>query len=55
MKTHISLIAVLVLLGAAVLGMAAPTSVTAQEPIKLTFWNYWDGNNGEAVQALVDR
>ncbi|MEW6580564.1 MAG: ABC transporter substrate-binding protein [Chloroflexota bacterium] len=27
----------------------------AQEPIKLTFWNYWDGKNGEVIQALVDR
>jgi multiple sugar transport system substrate-binding protein len=55
MKTHISLMVVLALISAAVLGMAAPTSIAAQEPIKLTFWNYWDGNNGEAVQALVDR
>ena len=28
---------------------------SAQEPIKLTFWNYWDGKNGETIQALVDR
>ena len=26
-----------------------------REPIKLTFWNYWDGKNGEVMQALVDR
>jgi len=25
------------------------------EPIELTFWNYWDGKNGEVMQALVDR
>jgi len=28
---------------------------SAQEQIKLTFWNYWDGKNGETIQALVDR
>ncbi len=27
----------------------------AQQPIKLTFWNYWDGKNGETIQALVER
>lgn len=30
-------------------------AVSAQEPIQLTFWNYWDGNNGEAIQGLVDQ
>ncbi len=29
--------------------------VSAQEPVKLTFWNYWDGNNGEVIQGLVDQ
>ncbi|MDT8899441.1 ABC transporter substrate-binding protein [Thermanaerothrix sp. 4228-RoL] len=23
-------------------------------PIELTFWNYWDGKNGETIQALID-
>ncbi len=30
-------------------------SVFAQEPVQLTFWNYWDGNNGEAIQSLIDQ
>lgn len=25
----------------------------AAEVIELTFWNYWDGNNGEVMEALV--
>lgn len=29
--------------------------VSAQSPVHLTFWNYWDGNNGEAIQGLVDQ
>lgn len=24
------------------------------DPIKLTFWNYWDGQNGDVMQSLVD-
>ncbi len=32
-----------------------PRPALAQEPIKLTFWNYWDGKNGETIQALVER
>jgi multiple sugar transport system substrate-binding protein len=31
------------------------TPAAAQDPIKITFWNYWDGNNGEAIQQLIDR
>lgn len=34
--------------------IASVPLVQAQEPVRLTFWNYWDGNNGEAIQALVD-
>ncbi|MCC6614066.1 MAG: ABC transporter substrate-binding protein [Anaerolineae bacterium] len=30
-------------------------TVFAQEPVTLTFWNYWDGNNGEVIQSLVDQ
>jgi multiple sugar transport system substrate-binding protein len=26
----------------------------AAEPVTLTFWNYWDGRNGEVMQSLVD-
>jgi multiple sugar transport system substrate-binding protein len=34
----------------------APTALIAQDdPIELTFWNYWDGKNGEVVQSLIDR
>ena len=31
-----------------------PTATTPAEPITLTFWNYWDGKNGEVIQSLVD-
>ena len=27
----------------------------AQEKTKITFWNYWDGENGRAIQKLVDQ
>jgi multiple sugar transport system substrate-binding protein len=27
----------------------------AQEKTKITFWNYWDGDNGKAIQKLVDQ
>lgn len=40
----------------AALGLLLSASfASAQEPIQLTFWNYWDGNNGEAIQSLVDQ
>lgn len=29
-------------------------SEAAAESVTLTFWNYWDGNNGEVMQSLVD-
>lgn len=32
---------------------AAPAA--RAEPVKLTFWHYWDGKNGEVIQQLVDR
>lgn len=57
MKKRFLVITILV----ALLALPALRSVTssgiasAQEPIKLTFWNYWDGKNGEIVQGLVDR
>ncbi len=35
--------------------LLTPTPATAQEPLELTFWNYWDGKNGEVIQELVDR
>lgn len=54
-RTALTLIAALlaaafVLQGAGLAGIAR-----AQDPIELTFWNYWDGKNGEVIQALVDR
>jgi multiple sugar transport system substrate-binding protein len=37
-------------------GLTSPVGAAAQgEPTKITFWNYWEGQNGEAIQALVDR
>ncbi|MBK8034533.1 MAG: ABC transporter substrate-binding protein [Anaerolineae bacterium] len=35
--------------------LLSAVSVSAQEPVHLKFWNYWDGNNGEAIQGLVDQ
>ena len=32
----------------------SPTPKPA-EKVTLTFWNYWDGKNGETIQALVDK
>lgn len=54
-RTALTLIAALlaaafVLQGAGLAGIAR-----AQDPIELTFWNYWDGKNGEVIQTLVDR
>jgi multiple sugar transport system substrate-binding protein len=47
---------ILLMIGCLVLLIIAPAAVLAQdEPIELTFWNYWDGKNGEVVQALIDR
>jgi multiple sugar transport system substrate-binding protein len=34
----------------------APAAISAQEqPVEITFWNYWDGTNGEVMQGMVDR
>jgi len=47
--------------GLAAVGLAAaatvPVSVAhaADDDITVTFWNYWDGTNGEAMQSLADR
>lgn len=46
----VALAAAFALQGAGLVGVAR-----AQDPIELTFWNYWDGKNGEVIQALVDR
>jgi multiple sugar transport system substrate-binding protein len=37
-----------------VFGTASRTSASAED-VTVTFWNYWDGTNGEAMQALADR
>jgi multiple sugar transport system substrate-binding protein len=33
----------------------APTAGAAPTPVTLEFWNYWEGNNGKAIQKLIDR
>ena len=37
--------------------VATPGGSTLTEVVELeiAFWNYWDGNNGEVMQTLVDR
>jgi multiple sugar transport system substrate-binding protein len=50
-----SFVAALLLLTAIVMPFASSQSARAADPVKLTFWNYWDGTNGEAMQALVDQ
>jgi len=34
---------------------AFSSGASAQVKTKITFWNYWDGANGKAMQTLVDR
>jgi multiple sugar transport system substrate-binding protein len=41
------------LFGAGLIGSAGAGA--QGDPVKITFWNYWDGTNGEAIQSLVDR
>ncbi len=56
MKRRLTLISTLSVLCALLLGLVGPLGISAaQEQIQLTFWNYWDGKNGESIQALVDR
>jgi multiple sugar transport system substrate-binding protein len=45
------LLLVTALLAIPVLGRQAH----AQDKTKITFWNYWDGKNGEVIQSLVDQ
>jgi multiple sugar transport system substrate-binding protein len=47
----------LTLVGLLVLLLAlGPVATLAQDdPIQLTFWNYWDGKNGEVIQSLIDQ
>lgn len=49
--------------GIAAIGITAGTvgasawadSAAAADEVTITFWNYWDGTNGEAMQARVDQ
>ena len=50
------LVVTALLLAASFVGSDRPTGVAAQDgKIELTFWNYWDGKNGEVIQELVDQ
>jgi multiple sugar transport system substrate-binding protein len=45
-------------LGATAAGSASSKTVSpqaAKAPVQIDFWNYWDGNNGKAIQTLVDK
>jgi len=55
MKRILLVLAVTIVLVAGPVLHSANTITSAQESIQLTFWNYWDGKNGETIQALVDR
>jgi multiple sugar transport system substrate-binding protein len=56
MKRHQLQVIALLLVSAIMLTLVGPLGVSsAQEQIQLTFWNYWDGKNGETAQALIDR
>ena len=49
-------LALLIAVSALIVGvLPVRTPTSAADPVKLTFWNYWDGKNGEVMQALVDR
>ncbi len=55
-RSTLFLVTVALLIATVVLqGVGTLRAVRAQEPIQLTFWNYWDGKNGEVIQSLVDR
>lgn len=55
MKHRILLVTALFLVSVFALNLTVSPVATAQDQLQLTFWNYWDGKNGEAIQALVDR
>ncbi len=50
----VTLVAAISLLSLSVISASIPRAARA-EPVKLTFWHYWDGKNGEVIQQLVDR
>ncbi|MER3437577.1 MAG: ABC transporter substrate-binding protein [Chloroflexota bacterium] len=50
----VTLVAAIGLLALSVIPASIPR-VARAEPVKLTFWHYWDGKNGEVIQQLVDR
>jgi multiple sugar transport system substrate-binding protein len=57
MKRSIFLLGLIVFAIAAVLsaGFHASAPVSAADSVKVTFWNYWNGTNGEVIQALIER
>jgi multiple sugar transport system substrate-binding protein len=50
-----SLVAIALLLGALLAPLLTGSRAAAADPIRLTFWNYWDGQNGQVIQQLVDQ
>jgi len=54
-RTALTLIAALLAAAFMLQGAGLAGIARAQDPVELTFWNYWDGKNGEVIQALVDR
>ncbi|MGH2550226.1 MAG: ABC transporter substrate-binding protein [Thermomicrobiales bacterium] len=54
-RSLLAIVAALLLVsGLAVPYASALPSSQSGDPIELTFWNYWDGTNGEVMQSLVD-
>jgi multiple sugar transport system substrate-binding protein len=54
----LSFVCIIVALTFILASCGKPTSTATpipEGPLELTFWNYWDGKNGEAIQALVDQ
>jgi len=54
-RTVLCLVAAILAAAFVLQGAGLARVARAQDPIELTFWNYWDGKNGETIQALVDR
>lgn len=54
-KSHRGLATVLSLtvLAAFSLGTSSATAASNTKPVTIQFWNYWDGDNGKALSALV--
>jgi multiple sugar transport system substrate-binding protein len=55
-STFLTGLTLLIVMGTLAMGVVpARPAAKAADSVKLTFWNYWDGKNGEVIQALVDR